>query len=152
MKKNSLLLILALFAGQAMAQSDTLALSEAVRIALEQNLDIRVAQQSQRIADKQENWGQAGFLPNVSANAAYSYSQTDVQQQLAVGSDTSGAPAPIREFNDAVAENYSAGINASYVLFDGLGRINNLQKLQLQKEQGLFSITPKTFLQKKYKI
>lgn len=135
MKKNSLLLILALFAAQTQAQSDTLALSEAVRIALEQNLDIRVAQQSQRIADKQENWGQAGFLPNVSANAAYSYSQTDVQQQLAVGSDTSGAPAPIREFNDAVAENYSAGINASYVLFDGLGRINNLQKLQLQKEQ-----------------
>lgn len=109
-------------------------LEQAVEIALSQNLDIQVARQSQRIADKQENWGQAGFLPNVSANASYNYSQTDVQQQLAVGSDTSGAPAPIREFNDAVAENYSAGITASYVLFDGLGRINNLQKLQLQKD------------------
>jgi outer membrane protein TolC len=109
-------------------------LEQAVEIALSRNLDIQVARQSQRIADKQENWGQAGFLPNVSASASYNYSQTDVQQQLAVGSDTSGAPAPIREFNDAVAENYSAGITASYVLFDGLGRINNLQKLQLQKD------------------
>jgi len=112
-----------------------LKLDQALQIALEQNLDIRLAQQGQRIADKQENWGQAGFLPNVAASASYTYSQTDVQQQLAVGSDTSGQPAPIREFNDAVSENYTAGINASYVLFDGLGRINNLQKLQLQKEQ-----------------
>lgn len=134
---NRFLLLLLIVGASAQAQELSpapLNLERAVEIALAQNLDIRVARQSQRIADKQENWGQAGFLPNVSANASYNYSQTDVQQQLAVGSDTSGVPAPIRVFNDAVAENYSAGITASYVLFDGLGRINNLQKLQLQKE------------------
>lgn len=134
---NRLLLILVLIGGFVQAQElppAPLNLEQAVSFALNQNLDIRVAKESQKIADKQENWGQAGFLPNVAASASYTYSQTDVQQQLAVGSDTSGAPAPIREFNDAVAENYSAGITASYVLFDGLGRINNLQKLQLQKE------------------
>ncbi len=115
------------------AQAQELSLNEAVKIALEQNLNIKVAQQDLRIAEKNNNWGNAGFLPNVNANASYTYSQTDVQQQLAVGSDT-GGPAPIREFNDAVAENYQAGLSASYVLFDGLGRINNLKRLQLQEE------------------
>ena len=123
-----------MMAGGLIAQG-SLSLETAVQLALEQNLDIRVAQKGAEIADKQENWGQAGFLPNVSANASYTYSQTDVQQQLAVGGDTTGAPPPIREFNDAVSENYNAGLNASYVLFDGLGRINNLRKLELQKDQ-----------------
>lgn len=128
-------LLSALLMAGGMAAQGSLSLENAVQIALEKNLDIRVAQKGAEIADKQENWGQAGFLPNVSANASYTYSQTDVQQQLAVGGDTTGGAPPIREFNDAVSENYNAGITASYVLFDGLGRINNLQKLQLQKEQ-----------------
>ncbi len=131
---NRLFLCILLFAGGLNAQN-SLSLSDAVKIALEENLDIRIAQKGAEIADKQENWGQAGFLPNVNANAAYTYSQTDVLQQVAVGSDTLGGPPPIREFNDAVSENYSAGITASYLLFDGLGRINNLRKLELQKEQ-----------------
>ncbi len=110
-----------------------LKLNEAVKIALEQNLNIKIAEQDFYIAEKNNNWGNAGFLPNISANGSYTYSQTDVQQQLAVGSDT-GGPAPIREFNDAVAENYQAGVSASYVLFDGLGRLNNLKRLQLQED------------------
>ncbi|MCR9152589.1 MAG: TolC family protein [Bacteroidetes bacterium] len=127
--------IFAVFLSLGLSAQSPLSLNEAVKLALEQNLNIQLAGKSAEIADKQENWGQAGFLPNVAANASYSYSQTDVQQQLAVGSDTSGGAPPIRTFNDAVAENYNAGLSASYVLFDGLGRINNWKKLQLQKEQ-----------------
>lgn len=134
MNMNRLLIPFLLLSAALFGQKP-LALSEAVKLALDKNLDIRLAQKGAEIADKQENWGQAGFLPNVNASASYSYSQTDVQQQVAVGGDSTGAAPPLREFNDAVSENYNAGISASYVLFDGLGRINNWQKLQLQKEQ-----------------
>jgi len=131
---NRLIIALLLLSGSLQGQSP-LSLADAVKIALKQNLDIQIAEKGAEIADTRENWGQAGFLPNVNANASYTYSQTDVQQQLAVGSDSTGAPPPIREFNDAVSENYNAGISANYVLFDGLGRINNWKKLQLQREQ-----------------
>lgn len=117
----------------ALSAQAPLELTNAVKIALQENLNIRVAEQDLRIAETNNNWGNAGFLPNVNANGSYTYSQTDVQQQLAVGSDT-GGPAPIREFNDAVAENFQVGLNASYVLFDGLGRLNNLKRLQLQED------------------
>jgi outer membrane protein len=111
---------------------ENLSLKDAVARALEQNLSIKVAEQDLRIADKNNNWGNAGLLPQLNASGSFSHSQVDQQQQLAVGGD--GAPLVEQEFNDAVSDNYQAGINASYVLFDGLGRLNNLKRLQLQED------------------
>ncbi len=109
-----------------------LSLKKAVAIALEQNLSIKVAEQDLRIADKNNNWGNAGFLPQISANGSYNHSETDQDQRLAVGGD--GAPLVEQSFNNAVSDNFQAGVNANYVLFDGLGRLNNLRRLQLQQD------------------
>lgn len=116
------------------AQAQRMPLKEAVRIALEQNLDIEVAEVGAEIADVQENWGNAGFLPSLNAQAGYQYSVVDQTQEIAVSNDTSRPGGPIR-FNDAASENYNASLTANYILFNGLGRLNNLRKLKLQKEQ-----------------
>lgn len=115
------------------AQVKRMSLKEAVGIALEQNLEIEVAEASAEIADVQENWGNAGFLPSLNAQAAYQYSVADQTQEVAVGNDTSRPSGPI-QFTDAASENYTASLTANYILFNGLGRLNDLRKLKLQKE------------------
>jgi len=125
------ILPLILFLSISAQAQEILSLKNAVAIALEQNLSIKVAEQDLRIADKNNNWGNAGLLPQVSATGSYSHSETDQDQQLAVGGD--GAPLVEQSFTDAVSDNFQAGINANYVLFDGLGRLNNLKRLQLQE-------------------
>lgn len=115
------------------AQAKRMSLKEAVRIGLQQNLDIEVAEVSAEIADVQENWGNAGFLPSLNAQAGYQYSVVDQTQEIAVSNDTSRPSGPIR-FENAASENFNASVTANYVLFNGLGRLNNLRKLRLQKE------------------
>ena len=131
MIKNILPLILFLSLSNSSPAQEVLSLKNAVAIALEQNLSIKVAEQDARIADKNNNWGNAGLLPQLNASGSYNHSETDQDQQLAVGGD--GAPLVEQSFNDAVSDNFQAGINANYVLFDGLGRLNNLRRLQLQE-------------------
>jgi outer membrane protein TolC len=109
-----------------------LSLKQAVGLAMAKNLQIQVAQQDLAIADKQENWGNAGFLPSLSAGGSYNSSVNNVTQELATGGDTARPQGPL-EFNNAQNTVISYDVTASYVLFDGLGRLNNLQKLQLQK-------------------
>lgn len=110
-----------------------LSLKEAVRISLEKNLDIEVAQTEAEIADVQENWGNAGFLPSLDAQGSYQYQIVDQTQEIAVSNDTSRPSGPLI-FEDAVSESYNASLTASYLIFNGLGRLNNLRRLQLQKE------------------
>jgi outer membrane protein len=132
MIKHTLSLLLIFGLSFSVQAQGNLSLKEAVARALEQNLSIKVAQQDLLIADKNNNLGNAGFLPQISASGSFSHSQIDQQQQLAVGGEE-GALID-QEFNDAVSDNLQAGINASYVLFDGLGRLNNLKRLGLQQD------------------
>ncbi len=126
----SVLALITFFSGWS---QEPLTLAKAVKIALANNLQIQVAEQDLAIADKQENWGNAGFLPNVTANGSFNTSVNDVTQELATGGET-GQPQRPLEFNDAESTVYAYDVTASYVLFNGLGRLNNLRKLQLQKD------------------
>lgn len=126
--KNKLLL---LWLGLSSAAQAQMSLPDAVALALKQNLNIEMARLDQDVAEKNARWMNAGYLPNISANGAYTWSETDVTQELNVAD---GQPGQTREFPDAVSENYQAGISGSYLLFNGLGRLNDFQRLQLQAE------------------
>lgn len=118
----------------ALSGQKSLSIEEAVAIALRENLAIEISRVDQRISEKNARWIQAGYLPELGASGSYNWQRVDISQELNVGSDTAGGPPPRREFKDAVSQNYQAEIGASWLLFDGLGRINNFRKLQLQEE------------------
>lgn len=109
-----------------------LAYADALARALEENLDIQIAEADERIAETNANLGNAGFLPNVEARGSFDRSVVDQTQEIAT--DGSNQPAGPQEFPDAQSTNYNASLTANYVLFDGLGRLNNWQRLQLQEE------------------
>jgi outer membrane protein TolC len=108
------------------AQHSTLSLSDAVQIALQKNFQISVAKRSSEIAENNANPGNAGLLPQITANAAFNRS---VEQFEASGSifdvDTSGVQA----------DQLSASVNFNYVLFDGFGNVYRFRSLQNLKEQ-----------------
>lgn len=126
--------VIALGSGSLFAQQAQLSLEEALQIMLEENQQLELSRLDAKTADVQDNWGQAGLLPSVTAQGSYNYAVNDNTQQLATAQDSSGQPAPPNTIEDAVAESWNASATVSYVLFDGFGRINNLQKLGLQKQ------------------
>ena len=63
----SLLLLIAI----PVQGQDTLSVSDAVQIALENNFSIRIAKNNAEIANNNNTIGNAGFLPNVNANGSF---------------------------------------------------------------------------------
>lgn len=103
-----------------------LSLEQAVQTGLEQNLNIQVGRTNLAIAQKGNNLGNAGFLPSLNANGSFNESTTDFTQQLANSPDKNTV-------NGAASQNLNAGITLNYTLFNGLGRLYNLQQLRLQE-------------------
>ncbi len=95
-------------------QADTsLSLSEAIALALEQNHDIRMALNNEKIARNNVNIGNAGLLPTIDLVSTSNY----VDQDPAFGDDFSSTQN-------------NAKIQASLMLFNGLGNIYSFQKLK----------------------
>lgn len=127
----ALLFLILLAASQLNAQNTVayLRAEEAVRLAIEQNLGTEVARQNQDIARRNYSWGNAGFLPSVSATAAKNWSVADEELQLNFGES-------INTVNRAGARsnNLNAGIAANWVVFDGLQMFHAYDRLRLQYE------------------
>ena len=85
--KNRILLMILCFPLFAMAQAPhVLTSEEAVRIALENNLDIKIVQADQQIAEINNNWGNAGKWPTIFATLSNTYAVTNLNQELSNGS------------------------------------------------------------------
>ena len=92
---------------------EALTLESSVAIALENNLNIKVAKNQAEIASNNATKGSAGLLPSLNASGGINYT----------------------EYNQD--EFYSSGaLNFSYTLFNGFGARYNYRILNLQKEQG----------------
>lgn len=121
MKNISNILIL-LLAGFSLSAQEVLSLDDAVAIALEQNYSITIAKNDALIADKNAHPGAAGLLPSVGANAGVNYSAQNTKQVFAGG-------IPANETNWAESTSYNAGLEVTYTLFDGLGNVYTLKRL-----------------------
>lgn len=114
--------LLAMLALPMKAQT-VLPLDEAVRIAMENNHGIRVAKNNAQVAENNAKAGNAGLLPKIDANGGYNYSNNNTKLTFA-----GDLPAVSR--NGAVSENLSGNVGLTYTLFDGLGNVYTLRKLQ----------------------
>jgi len=107
----------------AVHAQDLLTLDEAIQISLEQNFAIKIAQNEARIAQNNRSVGNAGFLPEVSANASRVKQIEDSKTEFTEG-------IPDRDINGAETINRSASVDLDWVLFDGLTMFTTYDKLK----------------------
>jgi outer membrane protein len=102
---------------------------DALNIALKNNYDILLAMNDADIAKRNNTAGNAGMLPNLSLNAAESYSLNNVDQKLSSGIETNSP--------EATTKNLNAGVELNWTLFDGCKMFvtkNKLNEIQVLGE------------------
>jgi len=105
-----------------------LSLSEALTIALENNWGITLAENESRIAELNNTFGRAGFLPSVDVTAARSRNVNNTYQQTIAGT---------REGNNAISNSINAGIALTWTIFDGINMFIQKKKLEELESMGI---------------
>ena len=96
--------------------SEILTLEKAIDISLKNNYSVTIARNQQIIADRNLNYGRAGFLPILDAYAAQTWNSDNL-------------PPNSFPFNY-----FSAGINFNWTIFDGFKMFRNYDKLTELKD------------------
>ena len=118
-KTFAILLVMATSSGLA---QDILDKNEAVKIALENNFDIRTADNNVLTAKNNANIKNSQYLPSFTAGGSANFSVSDTENTLHDGTVTS---------TDGVkTTRYNANIGLNYRLFDGFGRENVFKSLK----------------------
>ena len=124
--KINLTLAFLLAAFTVVGQSE-LTLEDAFKQALSNNYSIRIIESQKQIAEKSATIGNAGLLPSVAASASAGINVNNTELEFA-------GNIPPTNVENAVSTNTAAGINASYVLFNGLNGTRTYQKLKMNQE------------------
>jgi len=114
-------ILLFAFAGTLNAQ-DFLDKKEAIKIALENNFDIRSADNIVLTAKNNANIKNSKYLPSVSASGTANYTLTDTETTLHDGS--------INTADGVNTARYNATVGLNYTIFDGFGRENIFRSLK----------------------
>jgi outer membrane protein len=96
--------------------------SDAVSIALENNFDIRTANNNVDIARNNSGIKNSGYLPSISASAGANFSLSDTKTTLQTGE--------IREVNGVSTSRYNGSVGLNYTIFDGMARENTFKSLK----------------------
>ncbi|WP_201764102.1 TolC family protein [Nonlabens dokdonensis] len=105
---------------------------DAVKLMLENNYGIKIAENTTKIAENNSGILNSGYLPSLQGTAGASKDENDSRTDFNGALDQNGDPRPDIEINDAQTTQYNAGLNLNYTLFDGLGRLYNYKRLQEQ--------------------
>lgn len=127
-----LLITLFLFTAAPINAQEILTARDAVAIALENNYDIRIAQNDLKIDENNVTVGNAGMLPQLTGNFTRNNS---VQNSEQVRSD-----GTVQKLDNAKNNNMNYGVNLGWTVFDGFrmfARYDQLKELQKQGEAEL---------------
>ncbi|WP_299758647.1 TolC family protein [uncultured Pontibacter sp.] len=116
-----------LLPGRAQSQ-EQLSLEQAIRIGLQNNYDIQIANRQEAISENNVTLGNAGFLPNIDGRANRTFSENNSRQEFSTGPD--------RVRTGASSNNLGYGVNLNWVIFDGLGMFINLERLKALEKSG----------------
>ena len=122
---TTLLFVIIGFSTQA---QELLSLEDAVKIALENNYDIKIAENNSKIDATNNNLANAGMLPSLNANFTNNNSQIDTKQTQADGSE--------RELDNAKNMNLTYGVGLDWTIFDGLSMFARKEQLNVLEQQG----------------
>jgi len=111
--------------GFSMKSQEILTVEEAVKIALENNFEIKIASNDLKIDQQNVSLANAGILPNLSANVVNNNSILDTKQTQGDGTT--------RELDNAKNLSLSYGVALNWTVFDGMrmfARHNQLKELE----------------------
>jgi outer membrane protein TolC len=130
MKKNVKIFCLIFFIGCIpLYAQDTLVLSTAIQIGLENNFNIKISQGQQEIASNNNTLGNAGFLPTFDLSAAQRYTIENTSQTFLDGRE--------QNRDGAKSNNFSAGAIINWTLFDGSSMFFTKNRLEELEKQGI---------------
>ena len=123
MKKTYLIfgVLLVLF-NNLYAQDTQLSKEEAVKLTLENNFGIVIANNNVKIAENNKGILNSRFLPALTANSGASYDKNDQEATFQDGS--------VSAIDGAETTRYNASLDLNYTLFDGLGRWYDYKRLK----------------------
>lgn len=107
---------------------EILLLEDAIKIALENNYEIKIATNNAKINATNNNLANAGMMPKLNANFTNNNSQLDTEQTQADGT--------IRALDNAKNMNLSYGIGLDWTIFDGLSMFARKEQLNILEQQG----------------
>lgn len=107
---------------------EILTLEDAVKIALENNYDIRISKNELAITSNNVSIGNAGILPSVSANVVDNNSLQNTKQTRSDGSVT--------ELQNAKNNNLTYGVGLDWTIFDGFKMFAKLDELKTLQKLG----------------
>jgi outer membrane protein TolC len=124
-----ILFIFLVFPFNIVAQENvTLHYRDAVALLLKNNFDIQIAKNNATIADIQNSYGNAGFLPKVDINAGTSLASNKTRQEFASGLKVNQSGVG--------SQNLNAGAFLSWTIFDGMKMFTTKERLNLLEQQG----------------
>jgi len=111
-----------------MRAQELLLLEDAVKIALENNYDIKLAKNELKIDELNNSIGNAGMLPTINALVTDNNSITNTKQTQADGSE--------RTLDGARNMNLTYGVGLDWTVFDGLRMFARKEQLNILQRQG----------------
>lgn len=120
-------IILLVLSTQVYAQ-EVLTLEDAVKIALENNYDIKISKNNLKIDETNNSVANAGMLPSLNANLTNNNSQLNTSQTQADGT--------VKNADNAKNFNIVYGVSLDWTVFDGLKMFARKEQLATLEQQG----------------
>ena len=131
MKKIIVLIVLTISICGAQTQpGKTLTLNDAIAVSLQRNLNIQQAANGVDAAKSGVLAAYGSYMPSLFASSGWSRNQRETPSGLLYNSST-GTYLPVG--GSDLTTSYSAGLNLSYTVFDGLSRESNFSKAKSGK-------------------
>ena len=113
-------------------QSASISYKQAIALLLKNNFDIQIAKNNATIADVQNNYGNAGFLPKLDLNAGTALANNKTKQEFASGLKVNQSGVS--------SQNINVGAFLTWTIFDGMKMFATKERLNLLEQQGELSM------------
>jgi len=128
MKLHFLYISVLFLLGFQLEAQEILKLEDAVKIALENNYDIKIAKNNLKIDETNSTAGNAGMFPTLSATVANNNSILNTTQTQASGDK--------RTLDNAINMNLTYGVGLDWTIFDGMRMFARREQLKVLQKQG----------------
>jgi outer membrane protein TolC len=142
--KKAFILVVFLSTLQGVSQ-EVLTKNEALRITLENNFGIKIANNNLEVAENNSSVFNTGYLPTATLNSGADYRRNN---QKIIFSDPSTGNDTERVGNGVVTKTYAVSLGLNYTIFDGLGRKYNYK--QLKETYNLTALQAKETIENTY--
>lgn len=130
--RSRLVVISICICSSAFSQDSSFSSKEAVYLALQQNLEIQIAQTDLEIADINNNWGNAGKWPLITANMNNTEAVSNINQKLTNGTTITR--------NNVANSNFNANLAISWRIFNGLRVKSTKERFETIEKMGAIAL------------